>query len=306
MNNVHLEFANSSMLALNAIIALMMFGVSLELRREDFTRILRAPKAPLIGMLVQFLLLPAGACLLANLLPIDPQLALGMILVATCPSGSFSNVMTWLARGNVAVSASVTAVSGLSAGFFTPFNFALYASLAPNTRALLTQIHIDPLELVGTVVLVLLLPMLAGMFLGRQRPGLARRLEKPMRIFSLLVLAAFVGMAFVKNYQQFLGYFHLFFWPVLLLNGGALLLGYLCARLCRLGEADVRAVTLESGIHNSALGMALILTFFPEASGMLLIAAFWGCWQLLSGSLLALYWSRRAPAAGSALAAGTR
>ena len=102
MPTVHLEFAGASMLALNAIIALMMFGVSLELRREDFARIVRAPKAPLIGMLIQFLLLPASACLLANLLPIDPQLALGMLLVATCPSGSFSNVMTWLARGNVA------------------------------------------------------------------------------------------------------------------------------------------------------------------------------------------------------------
>lgn len=306
MNAVHLEIADGSMLALNAIIALMMFGVSLELRRDDFTRILRSPKAPLIGMLVQFLLLPAGACLLASLLPIDPQLALGMLLVATCPSGSFSNVMTWLARGNVAVSASVTAVSGLSAGFFTPFNFALYASLAPSTRALLTQIRIEPLELLGTVLLVLLLPMLAGMFLGQRRPQLARRLEKPMRIFSLLVLAAFVGMAFAKNFQQFLGYFHLFFWPVLLLNAGALLLGYLCARLCRLSAADVRAVTLESGIHNSALGMALILTFFPEASGMLLIAAFWGCWQLLSGSLLALYWSKRAPAAAGALAPSPR
>lgn len=304
MPTVHLEFAGASMLALNAIIALMMFGVSLELRREDFARIVHAPKAPLIGMFIQFLLLPASACLLANLLPIDPQLALGMLLVATCPSGSFSNVMTWLARGNVAVSASVTAVSGLSAGFFTPFNFALYASLAPETRALLTQIRIDPLELLATVLLVLVAPILAGMALGRRRPQLARRLEKPMRVFSLLVLAAFVVMAFIKNYAQFVAYFHLFFWLVALLNGAALGLGYLCARACRLGEADVRAVTLESGIHNSALGMALILTFFPEAGGMLLIAAFWGCWQLLTGLGLALFWSRRAPLPKLAAAGG--
>jgi BASS family bile acid:Na+ symporter len=301
MPAVHLELDGASMLALNAIIALMMFGASLELRREDFTRILRVPKAPLIGMLVQFLLLPAGACLLANLLPIDPQLALGMLLVATCPSGSFSNVMTWLARGNVAVSASVTAVSGLFAGVFTPFNFAFYASLAPETRAVLSRIHIDPVDLLAMVLLVLILPMLAGMMLGRRRPTLARRLEKPMRVFSLLVLAAFVVMAFVKNYQQFISYFHLFFWLVLLLNGAALALGYLCARACRLAEADVRAVTLESGIHNSALGMALILTFFPEAGGMLLIAAFWGCWQLVTGLGLALFWSRRAPLPGTAL-----
>ncbi|MCP1623907.1 bile acid:sodium symporter family protein [Pseudomonas nitroreducens] len=302
MPDVHLEFSGGSMIALNAIIALMMFGVSLELRRDDFTRILRQPKAPAIGMLVQFLLLPAATCLLTIALPIDPELALGMILVATCPSGTFSNIMTWMARGNVAVSASVTAVSGLSAGIFTPLNFALYAGLNPATRDRLTQIHIDPLELVGMVVLVLILPMLLGMALGRHKPQLARRLEKPLRQLSLLVMLGFVGMAFAKNFQQFMGYFHLFFWLVLLLNGTALLLGYTCARLWKLPDADVRAVTLESGIHNSALGMALILTFFPQAGGMLLIAAFWGCWQLFSGLVLAQLWARREPRAAAATA----
>ncbi|WP_152224052.1 bile acid:sodium symporter family protein [Pseudomonas sp. SCB32] len=295
MPDVHLEFSGGSMIALNAIIALMMFGVSLELRRDDFTRIFRQPKAPAIGMLVQFLLLPAATCLLTIVLPIDPELALGMILVATCPSGTFSNIMTWMARGNVAVSASVTAVSGLSAGIFTPLNFALYAGLNPATRERLTQIHIDPLELVGVVLLVLILPMLLGMALGRQKPQLARRLEKPLRQLSLLVMLGFVGMAFGKNFQQFMAWFHLFFWLVLLLNGTALLLGYTCARLWKLPDADVRAVTLESGIHNSALGMALILTFFPQAGGMLLIAAFWGCWQLFSGLVLAQWWARHEP-----------
>lgn len=184
MSAVNLEFSPSAMIALNAIIALMMFGVSLELRTDDFRRILRAPKAPLIGMLVQFVLLPASTCLLTMLLPIDPGLALGMILVATCPSGTFSNIMTWLGRGNVAVSASVTAVSSLTAGIFTPLNFALYAGLNLQTRALLTEISIDPIELLAMVVLVLVLPMLAGMLLGKARPALARRLEKPLRTFS--------------------------------------------------------------------------------------------------------------------------
>ena len=296
MPNVNLEFSPLAMIALNAIIALMMFGVSLELRADDFTRILRSPKAPAIGMLVQFLLLPAATCGLTMLLPIDPQLALGMILVATCPSGTFSNIMTWLARGNVAISASVTAVSSLTAGIFTPLNFALYAGINPQTRALLTEISVDPMQLLAMVLLVLILPMVAGMALGRRKPLLARRLEKPLRHVSLLVLIAFVGGALVKNFVQFIEHFHLFFWLVVLLNTMALGLGYCCARLWRLSDADVRAVTLETGIHNSALGMALIFTFFPQSGGMLLIAAFWGCWQLLAGLLLALFWGRRAPA----------
>lgn len=295
MPTVNLEFSPSSMIALNAIIALMMFGVSLELRADDFRRIVRTPKAPAIGMFVQFFLLPASTCLLTILLPIEPELALGMILVATCPSGTFSNIMTWLGRGNVAVSASVTAVSSITAGIFTPLNFTLYAGLNPKTRELLTSISIDPLGLLALVALVLVLPMIAGMLLGKQRPQLARRLEKPLRIFSLLVLVAFIGGALAKNFNHFTEHFHLFFWLVVLLNTMALALGYTCARLWRLPDADVRAVTLETGIHNSGLGMALIFTFFPQAGGMLLIAAFWGCWQLLSGLLLALFWSRRQP-----------
>ncbi|HBX53956.1 bile acid:sodium symporter family protein [Pseudomonas sp. UBA2684] len=304
MPAVNLEFSPSAMIALNAIIALMMFGVSLELRADDFSRILRAPKAPLIGMFVQFFLLPASTCLLTTLLPIDPSLALGLILVATCPSGTFSNIMTWLGRGNVAVSASVTAVSSLSAGLLTPLNFALYAGLNPNTRALLSEISIDPLELLAMVLLVLVLPMVLGMWLGKRRPQLAQTLEKPLRHFSLLVMLAFVGGALMKNLEQFIEHFHLFFWLVVALNSMALLLGYLCARLWRLPAAEVRAVTLETGIHNSGLGMALIFTFFPQAGGMLLIAAFWGCWQLLSGLALALFWSRRVPQAETRAALG--
>jgi BASS family bile acid:Na+ symporter len=295
MPAVNLEFSPSAMIALNVIIALMMFGVSLELRADDFKRILRKPKAPAIGMLVQFFLLPASTCLLTIVLPIDPSLALGMILVATCPSGTFSNITTWLARGNVAVSASVTAVSSVTAGIFTPLNFAIYAGLNPQTRALLTEISVDPIELLLMVLLVLVLPMVLGMIFGKRYPQMAHTLEKPLRTFSLLVMLAFVGGAFAKNFEQFIEHFHLFFWLVVTLNFMALLLGYLCARLWRLPEADVRAVTLETGIHNSALGMALIFTFFPQAGGMLLIAAFWGCWQLLSGLILAFYWSRNPP-----------
>ena len=183
-------------------------------------------------------------------------------------------------------------MSSLTAGIFTPLNFALYAGLNPETRALLTTISVDPVELLAMVVLVLILPMVAGMALGKRRPHLARKLEKPLRHFSLLVLLAFVGGALVKNVEQFIEHFHLFFWLVVTLNTMALGLGYLCARLWRLSEADVRAVTLETGIHNSALGMALIFTFFPQAGGMLLIAAFWGCWHLISGLGLAWLWSR--------------
>lgn len=297
MTDIAIQFDPSSLVLINLILALMMFGVSLDLRAEDFRRVLREPKAPAIGLFAQFLLLPALTCLATWALAIDPQLALGMLLVAACPGGSFSNIMTWMARGNVAVSVSMTAISSLAAGVLTPLNFALYAWLNPNTRPLLSEIAVDPLGLLLMVLLVLGVPLLLGMIIGRRFPLLTLRVEKPLRIFALLVMLAFVGLAFGRNWQQFLEYFHLFFWLVVAHNALALSCGYFSARLAGLPVADRRAVTLEVGIQNSALGLVIIFTFFPQASGMLLIAAFWGCWHLVSGLSLALLWSRRAPAA---------
>ncbi|ATH82118.1 bile acid:sodium symporter family protein [Pseudomonas sp. KHPS1] len=295
MEPVTIAFDPSSLVLINLIVALMMFGVSLDLRAENFRRIARAPRAPLLGLLAQFLLLPALTCLACWGLGIEPELALGMMLIAACPGGSFSNIMTWLARGDVAVSVSMTAVSSLAASLLTPLNFALYAWLNPYTRPLLTQIALDPLGLLALVLLVLALPLLAGMWVGRRFPRLAQHLEKPLRLFALLVMLGFVALAFSRNLEQFTRHFHLFFWLVVAHNALALGIGYLSALIGGLPAGERRAVTLEVGIQNSALGLVIIFTFFPQAGGMLLIAAFWGCWHLVSGLALAWLWSRRPP-----------
>ncbi len=296
MDTLSIQFDPGSLVLINLILALMMFGVSLDLRLDDFKGIARAPKAPLIGLLAQFLLLPALTCLACWALRIEPMLALGMMLVAACPGGSFSNIMTWMARGNVAVSVSMTAVSSLAASVLTPLNFGFYAWLNPLTRPLLTEIAMDPVSLLLLVLLVLGLPLIAGMWVGRRFPSLSLKVENPLRIFALLVMLAFVTLAFSRNFDQFISHFHLFFWLVVAHNALALSVGYGCARLSGLPAADRRAITLEVGIQNSALGLAIIFTFFPQASGMLLIAAFWGCWHLVSGLTLAFIWSRRPPA----------
>jgi len=289
---IPINFDPASLVMLNVIMAFMMFGVSLTLKAEDFRRILVAPVAPMAGLFAQFVLLPAATCLATWALEIDPELALGMILVAACPGGSFSNVMTWLARANVAVSVSMTAVSSLAATVLTPMNFALYGYLNPHTRELLTSISLDPLSILVLVLLVLGAPLLAGMWVGKRFPGLAARSEKPLRVIALVVFLGFVGIAFSNNVDLFLERFHTFFWLVVLHNLLALSLGNGMARLLRLPVADRRAVTLEVGIQNSGLGLVILFTFFPEAGGMMLITAFWGVWHLVSGLTLASIWSR--------------
>lgn len=300
LSDVRIVFDSESIFLLNVILALMMFGVSLTLKTEDFSRVARAPRAALVGLVAQFLLLPALSCLFTWVLRIDPELALGMMLVAACPSGSFSNLMTYLTRGNVALSVSMTGLCSLAALVMTPFNFWFYGSLNPHTRPLLQQIDVDAGQILWLVLLVLVLPLLAGMLFGRWRPALAERLERPLRPLSLLIFLIFVALAFAKNVDLFLRYMHLFAGLVIFQNTLALLAGYGAARAMRLPEADRRAVTIEVGIQNAGLALAILFTFYPEAGGMMVIAAFWGVWHLVSGTLLAVWWSRRMPAAADA------
>ncbi len=290
---IPINFDPGSLIALNVIMACMMFGVSLTLRVDDFRRVLVAPVAPGVGMIAQFLLLPSLTCLVTWLLNIDAELALGMILVAACPGGVFSNVLTWMARGSVAVSVSMSAISSLAATVLTPLNFALYGYLNPNTRELLTAISLDPLNILILVVLVLAIPMLLGMWAGSRFPRFAERSERPLRTIAIAVFLGFVGIAFGNNVELFTSRFHTFFWLVVIHNLLALSLGYVLARLTRLPDADKRAVTLEIGIQNSGLGLVILFTFFPEAGSMMLITAFWGVWHLVSGLTVALFWSRK-------------
>lgn len=289
-----IEFDPASLILLNVIMACMMFGVSLSLRLEDFKRIALAPIAPLAGLFAQFLLLPLATCLFTWALKIDAELALGMILVASCPGGSFSNIMTWLAKGNVAVSVSMTAVSSMAATVLTPLNFAFYGWLNPHTREYLTQITLEPGGILLLVLLVLALPLVLGMVTGRKLPGLVARSEKPLRIISLLVFLGFVAIAFSNNFDLFIERFHSFFWLVVVHNLLALSLGYGMGVLLKLPVADRRAVTMEVGIQNSGLGLVILFTFFPEAGGMMLITAFWGVWHLVSGITLSQIWARTA------------
>tara|TARA_Y100000589_G_scaffold320090_1_gene349570 strand:- start:306 stop:1226 length:921 start_codon:yes stop_codon:yes gene_type:complete len=289
---VEVQFSSENLLILNVILAFMMFGVSLSLTGEDFRRVLKRPDAPIVGLLAQFVLLPAATCLTTWFFEVDPEMALGMILVASCPGGSFSNIMTWLARANVAVSVSMTAVSSLAAMVMTPFNFALYGWLNPHTRSMLTDIQLDSMNILILVALVLGLPLLVGMVTGKLFPRFAARAEKPMRVITLLVLLLFVGVAFGNNMEVFLATADRIVILVVLQNLLALGMGAFAGGLTGLPRQDRRAITMEVGIQNSGLGLAILFTFFPQASGMILIAAFWGVWHLISGLLLAWWWSR--------------
>lgn len=285
------QMSPTALLALNAVLAFMMFGVSLGLRPADFAAVLRRPLAPATGLAAQFLLLPAITCLVTWWLAIEPGLALGMILVSCCPGGTFSNVMTWIGRGNVATSVSMTAISSLAAVVMTPLNFALYGGLNPHTRGMLQDIALPADNMILLVVLVLALPMLAGMAIGTRFPQFVRRSERFFRSASLLVFLLFVAVSFSKHWQTAVQIAGSVLLLVIAHNALAFLIGNVSGRLTRLPLADRRAITMEVGIQNSGLALAILFTFYASAGEMLVVAGFWGVWHLVSGLSLAGFWN---------------
>jgi BASS family bile acid:Na+ symporter len=267
--------------------------VALELKLDDFKRIFVAPKAPMIGLGSQFILLPGFTFLLTLMLRPPPSMALGMILVASCPGGNLSNIVTYLARGNCAVSVSMTAVSTAAAVFMTPFNLAFWGSLNPDTLKILKKVSLSPFDVFVNIFIILGIPLIAGLVLSRIFPSLVEKVRKPFKIFSLVFFIAIVAAALGANWQNFINYVGLVFIGVLIHNALALNLGFWAGRLFRLSEQDVRAVSIEVGIQNSGLGLVLIFNFFGGLGGMAIITAWWGIWHIIAGLVAAFIFSRR-------------
>ena len=292
VDQVRLNFNPQGLLIINIAIGLMMFGVALDLKLEDFKRIIISPKAPGIGLVAQFILLPALTFLLTLILRPQPSIALGMILVAACPGGNLSNIITYLAKGNCAVSISMTAVSTAAAVVMTPLNLALWGGLNPDTAEILRKVSLSPVDVFTTIFLILGIPLVLGLTLSRIFPALADKVRKPFKIFSLVFFMVIVCGALAANWSIFLKVVGLVMLIVLLHNALALNLGYWSGRLCRLDERDSRAVCIEVGIQNSALGLVLVFNFFEGLGGMAILVAWWGIWHIIAGLITAFIFTR--------------
>jgi BASS family bile acid:Na+ symporter len=300
LDAVRLEFGSASMGVLTASLALVMFGVALNLRLEDFRRIFRSPRAVLAGLLSQFLVLPGLTVLLIHAWQPAPSLALGALLVACCPGGNLSNFMSLLARGNVALSVSLTAASSLLALVMTPLNFMLWGQVLPGSSvALLAEIDVAPSQLLPSLLLMLALPLVLGMAFAAHRPQWAARIEGPMRKLSILVFMGFVVGALLANGILFRAWLPVVFLLVLVHNALAFMAGFGVAHLAGLDRAASRSLTIETGIQNSGLGLVLVLGHFEGLGGMALMTAWWGVWHIASGLALAFWWARHSPKAAT-------
>jgi len=295
VDEIRLNFNPASLMVLNAVLGFLMFGIALDTRVEDFKRVAKMPWAMAVGIAAQFIVLPAVTYALTLLLGVGPSIALGMILVACCPPGNVSNILTHRARGNVALSVSMTAISNAIAIVVMPLNFAFWGSLHPDASALLKTIALDPVEMVGHIVAIIGLPFVLGLLCAHQLPNFTQRVKKTVRIVSFLALIAFIIGAIAGNWRFFLDYVGLVLLAVVLHDALAFGTGYLCARLTGLQDYDRRAVSIEVGIRNAGLGLVLIFSFFGGLGGMAVVAGVWGFWDIIAGLALASWWGRRAP-----------
>ncbi|WP_417415136.1 bile acid:sodium symporter family protein [Hoeflea sp.] len=290
---IRLNFSPGSLMLLNAILAIVMFSIALDLKPGDFRALVRTPKALLTGMVSQFVVLPVLTFAMLLVTNPQPSIALGLILVAACPGGNISNFITHRAGGNSALSVSMTGIATVAAIIMTPFNVAFWGNLYEPTRAILRQTTLDPVSIAITVFFMLILPLILGILLNVRKPEFAARIRKTMQRISMAIFIAFIVLALAANWSFFLSYAGAVAGLVILHNALALSGGYLSASVMRLSDYDRRAITIETGIQNSGLGLVLIFAFFGGLGGMAVAAAFWGIWHAISGLALASLWSRR-------------
>jgi len=283
------ELDPSSEIAMAATLALMMFAVALSLKIENFRAIKHAPKPYISGVIAQLVGLPLLTLGLCFILSPHPSLALGMILIACCPGGNTSNLLSLLSRSNTALSVSLTATSSILAAFLTPISILFWCSLYPPTRSLLTEINIDVVQFLSQTLTILALPLCFGMGLSHFAPKLAKVLQKPLAAISAIGLLAIIIIACLKFAPLFFALGIIIFALVILHNGLAFLLGYCAGIVSQATKESRRALTFEVGIQNSGLGIVILLTQLGDNSavgGAGAIAGIWGTWHLIAGSTL--------------------
>ena len=293
VDEIRLNFNPASLAVLNAVLAFLMFGIALDTRAEDFRRLVRMPMAFAVGIVAQFLFLPAITFLLTLIVQPGPSIALGMILVACCPPGNVSNILTHRANGNVALSVSMTAVSNAISIVAMPLNLAFWGSIHPTASGLLRSIALDPMQMLLHILMIIGVPFVLGIACARQFPRWTERFKKPLRILSFLTLIGFIVGAIAGNWRYFLDYVGLVLLVVALHDALAFGLGWTVARAARLSDYDSRAMSIEVGIRNAGLGLGIIFSFFDGLGGMAVVAGVWGFWDIIAGLLLAAWWARR-------------
>jgi BASS family bile acid:Na+ symporter len=305
LDSLNINLGAGEMFVVNCILAFVMFGVALGIKFQMFKDVFKNPKSVILGILLQWVMLPAITSLLAIVLNpiITPMVAIGMILVASCPGGNISNFMSAFSKGNIELSVSMTALTTIAAPFVTPINFWFWGTLYCKFAAIKNDIptlEIPFMDMLEQILLILGLPIIAGMLFAHYFPNGAKRLMKPTQWMSILLFIGMVAVALSQVLtaldQKWVVYAAILcaLLVVIIHNATALSTGYFTGRLAKVSIEDRRSLTIETGIQNSGLGLALLFnpaifdpTVWSHNGGMIIITALWGVWHIVSGLSMA-------------------
>ncbi|MFV5490346.1 bile acid:sodium symporter family protein [Acinetobacter sp. ASP199] len=266
------------------MLGIIMFGMGMTMTVGDFKSVLQSPKAVAIGVVAQFVVMPGLAFLLCQLFQLPAEIAIGVILVGCCPGGTASNVITYMAKGNTALSVACTSVSTLLAPLLTPAVFYLLAS---------QWIEINAMSILVSILQVVLFPIVLGLIVRAILKTKVEAYIQVMPVVSVVAIVAIVAAIIAGSKTQILESGLMILGIVALHNGLGYLLGYWAARIFKLQEIDCRAVSIEVGMQNSGLGVALAATHFAASPMTAVPSAIFSLWHNISGPILATYWARQ-------------
>ncbi|MFG8510438.1 bile acid:sodium symporter family protein [Pseudomonas aeruginosa] len=267
--------------AIAPLLGLVMFGMGLTLKGEDFREVARHPIRVLIGVLAQFVIMPGLAWLLCRLLQLPAEIAVGVILVGCCPGGTASNVMTWLSRGDVALSVAITSVTTLLAPLVTPALVWLLAS---------AWLPVSFAAMFLSILQVVLVPIALGLLAQRLLGERTRQVAEVLPLVSVFSIVVIIAAVVVASQARIAESGLLIMAVVMLHNGFGLSLGYLTGKLTGMPLAQRKALAIEVGMQNSGLGAALANAHFSPLAAV--PSALFSVWHNLSGSLLAALFRR--------------
>ena len=293
IDDIKINFDTEGLWILNIALAIIMFGVALSIKIDDFKLLIKKPKILLVGVFSQFFLLPLLTFVAISIIKPHPSFALGMMMIAACPGGNVSNFFSKMAKGNAALSVSLTAFATVVCLIMTPFNLQFYGGLYEPTNEILKTVELNPLELFKLILLILGIPIILGMLVNHFYEHIAKKIEIVLKPFSMIIFLALITIAFYENIEIFLDYIHLVAALVIFHNIGAFLIGFFSAKGFGLKKREQKTISIETGIQNGGLGLMLIFQFFDGLGGMALLAAFWGIWDIFSGMILGMYWGRK-------------
>lgn len=287
-----MEFGIVEKTLLPSLLAIVMLGMGLGLRLSDFRRILQTPAQVLVGSFGHFVLMPIAAFIVVMVMGLGYELALGIIIISACPSGTTSNLVNYLAKGDVALAVIITTLSTLLCPLLTPVVVSLLGGMldAPPGQA---QMQISFLAMLKTVATIIGIPIAIGMILRSQLPNFALRIEKPYKWFSILFLLFVIVFIVYRNGATMLDVLPQIGAAVVMLNTLAFILGYYAPRLLGMDVIASRTISIEVAIQNTTLGMALAVQFFSPL--VALPAAIFSIWMYVAGLGVATYWSRNPP-----------